>query len=166
MIAAILAAAAVPSLFGVQVGAPLQLPRCASRYAPPTDSICWWDATPGAVLLHFGTGPLPFAVNGAPVVILDGGNVASVIIHTAGLQSQDETYSALRAKLGRPFNETRTPVTNLMGVRATRIAAKWIFPGGSVRFNGFDGDDATTGGVYMSTYAYDDKQARHTANAF
>jgi len=161
------AAEAGPTVFGVQLGEPLNVPECpkdaSGHYALITtnrDSVCALRKN----VIHKAWGSddidIEFPNNAAPdyvklesfsVSLIDGA-VESIAFATNGLSSQVSVLHALDEKFGKPSRLQREIVQNEFGAKFSRVNATWNRPGLRIELEGATHTD--WGRVEISTARY------------
>lgn len=153
MMALLFAAAAVPAaaaqdrtVFGMELGARFNLPKCGPGEGSYPAKRCFTEtsAAPEAWGGHEYRVFLPSAgtpayVRGELIVAVIGGIVESVHINTWGFEAQFGALSALKKQYGEP---TRISLKTGQGASRSRNRAQlaeWVFSDFSVMFDGVTG---------------------------
>jgi hypothetical protein len=162
------AAQAAPTVLGVEVGAPMTLPRCDLSHSLIVKEDCQTAAAHGAnleIVLSDATTRQASFVRHAEAMVDDQAVVTALIVRTTGVYSQDEVMRALIAKFGRPqahrIDRPRDRLTSTFkGVRA-----RWERDGLIVTFDSAVGglDD---GEVAVMTPAYAKARAATAVTGF
>ena len=153
--------APVPTVLGIQIGAPPTLPEC-----PPNGS-GWYNVialkfdclTPDEgdpnhrtlwlsddTQAHAGFARVPITLT------MDGDNVVGMLISTTGVESQNDAARALTAKFGKPTHFIIDRLQNRMGARFTGVRASWVRPDVVVYFDSTS-DDLDNGEIDVQTPA-------------
>lgn len=140
------AAANATTVFGIKLGAPLQMPECGySRidastviFRPATHGRCYQiETTTGRTRARADDSLLvswaqpPGIVTGGAFVQLVAGKVAGLGVNTSGIETQRSDYAALVRKFGRPTRKALVPMGNAMGATFDAIRATWNLPNGT-----------------------------------
>jgi len=160
----LIAAAALPSVFGLQLGAPISLPECKivpglsiKAYAVDQTAPCWESpiVLSGDVL---PSTPIDFPAASAPLIVKNAriyalpidGKVESIMFLTPGAGAQSLVMAELRKKFGPPSSETTSTVGNALGATFNAIDARWTIAGAEVRYRGV-ADRIDSGEVTIDT---------------
>jgi hypothetical protein len=140
------------TVLGMELRAPLSIPECGVEgmfKAPkaPESGACYVRDTVRDAKGHFAapTGPLAndgmeirFAFNSRPSIAagkvrasLREGNLASVVVFTGGMGSQENDLKLLTEKYGQPIRITRPSYQNAYGARFEGMQAEWELPSGT-----------------------------------
>jgi len=134
------AAAAGPSVFGLELGHPVALAECPHQAMPVSgrklyelmpSRTCVEDAAPagpasGARTVVFTRTEAPPIVRDARLTLLEvGGALAGVRFATPGESAEDVVLGELTAKYGPPSSIHRERVQNLAGAQADTLTALW-----------------------------------------
>jgi hypothetical protein len=166
---------AITSFMGIPLGSPVtELHECPTQIigAMPQYKIrgtevydlsssglpCWMGTSPGKPM----DGPLVLVVpknsnrpegTGKVYANVLADTIEGVWVSTDGLHSQDNLFAQLQAKFGAPSSVNRSEIQTMMGVKATKITARWVSSNGvTVDFNGMN-DRIDEGSIYVNTKA-------------
>ena len=141
------------AVFGVTVGAPISIQKCATDSGVGTDKECWYrnpytakDSVDVATPLG---APLPMWVRRISVQIIDG-KVEGVHIYTMGADAQQVALRALVAKYGEPNSLSHNDVQTVGGAVLQSIKAYWQTGNVAILFTGID-DNINNGFVRVVT---------------
>jgi hypothetical protein len=160
------AVAADLSVFGINIGKPLDLPDCeqdgkmdllniksACVIGKNTIKKAWGTDD---VSFAFPQEALPSYVKslsmGLGAELIDG-NVESIAFGTNGESVQDDVFSDLKKKFGKPTSFRKVPLQNRFNVKVIGLEARWHKNGIYVEFNGIE-DSIDWGRVEISTDKY------------
>jgi hypothetical protein len=164
---------AITSFMGIPIGAsaselhecPIQIIGAMPQYRIEGNPVydlsssglpCWMGATPGKAMEGPLVSVIPKDINrpngtGEVYAHVIGETIEGVLVNTSGLRSQDDLFAQLQAKFGPPVTILRMEVQTLMGVKATKITAKWVSSNGvTVNFSGM-GDSIDKGSINVET---------------
>ncbi len=160
-------AAPVPTVLGIQVGSPPALPECPRNTSGGYDIVpipfdCWaldrdikdtrwlWLSDTTEAHAEFAKQPIS--------LIMDGDNVAEIVIRTTGIESQQDALQALVAKFGKPTHYNVERLQNRMGARFVGVRVTWARPDVHVYFDSTS-DDLDNGLIDIETPAEDRRDA-------
>ena len=136
------AIAAGSTVFGLGLGAPLDLPQCDKRGRNST--VCWESTSSsrsnqsdllsnGSVTIRFPIGETPSIVSGGALIgqIIDG-NLEGVGFNTRGVNNADFVLAELKNKYGAPSAFVTRVATNGAGVSHKVFDATWRTDGVAV----------------------------------
>lgn len=161
---AITASAADMTVFGLELGKPLNLPICDADsvrkgFWTGVDQPCVYDVSGRSLLdddlghIRYPVRESPDIVRGADVgVVIAGGKLAGVSFVTAGYDSADFVLKRLIEKYKKPSRIDRKVLVNRLGGPVRRLTALWNLPGLTVVFQA-DDDLSGTGMVLIETAA-------------
>lgn len=147
------AATAEPTVFGLALGAALDLPECASEsagghrfYVPANDAVCFehddaddWSkpVVSERISIHFPADQTPrlSSLQTVSCVVIDG-NLQGISFSTRGISDQDFIQASLRKKYGQPSRVAQIKKQNLMGASFSSVVAVWKFSNLTVTFHG------------------------------
>lgn len=143
------AAHAGPSIFGIELAAPLAVRECPSKYGVVKESPCYRRDNKTGPLLNetievvFPSELKPDLTPLSHVAVhaVDGA-AERISFWTHGLSSQDRVYAALVAKFGSPGSVERRAATTRYGAVFDALEASWALP---------DGTTVEMAGVFDST---------------
>jgi hypothetical protein len=138
------AAHAAPTVLGVEVGAPMTLPRCDLSHSPVVKQDCQTPAAHGdnvEIVLSDATTAHAGFVRHAEAVIDDDDLVTALIVRTSGVYSQDDVMHALIAKFGKPQAYRIERPRNRLTSTFKGVRARWERGGLIVTF------DSAAGGL-------------------
>lgn len=156
VVPALAVTAAAPSLYGVTIGKPLGLPRCADDPISKgrAERMCWWssngaDQPEGDLDISFGpTFPVYLYSNLLMVKVTDG-VVARIAVTTDGAEVQQVISNLLKQKFGAPSATRVRQLQNGFGARYNVLSQRWTFKtGADLRYEGTL-DDIERGSIIM-----------------
>jgi hypothetical protein len=159
---------AAPTVLGVEVGAPMALPRCDLSGSLIVKEDCQTPAAHGGnleiVLSDASTAKVSF-VRHAEAVVDDQKVVTALIVRTSGVYSQDEVMRALIAKFGKPQADRIERPRDRLTSTFKGVRAHWERDGLIVTFDSAVGglDD---GEVAVMTPAYAKARAASAVTGF
>lgn len=117
------------SLYGITLGAPLNLPRCGEATVP----VCFFTiadvdvAVLGHAYVHFeGIAPVWWsAANDAVNLTVLEGKVEQIIINTRGAEFQGKAAADLSAKFGAPSKTSTSVMQNQFGAKFNIATSAW-----------------------------------------
>lgn len=144
------ACAADLTVFGFELGKPLNLPECQFKlsgttklYEPIPAQTCTQDPvkidTYGQPVrrIVFSKAEAPDIVKNWQMIALEaGGNLIGLEFFTAGAVSQDLVYQTLAQQYGKPTRKNTSAVGNNFGASAQAISAAWASRQLNVTFDG------------------------------
>jgi hypothetical protein len=151
VVAASAAGAADLTVFGVELGKPVNLPECPYKTA---GGMKLYDVMPQSTCVHdphalngygrparelsFGRDEAPPIVKNWTAFLLedDAGRVIGFHFLTSGVQTQAAVLSQLKEKYGAPTSVTPHTVRTAVGGPFESFDAKWSLPGLVVNFQG------------------------------
>jgi hypothetical protein len=141
-------------VFGLQIGAELNLPECERTRLSKNSFIyryndrlwCYQrldkgkDGTPvvnETIEIKFPFGDRPQIVSGLSLIgqVMDG-KLEGIGFNTLGLTNADDVLQKLTEKYGKPSSSAPYEVQNRMGAKFTSVLAVWNFSNLVVAFNG------------------------------
>lgn len=115
-------------LFGLTLGAPLQLPQCDFQLLPKMPT-CVAKARGGSSEdreIHFAMSEAPDMVRaGVAYPFERDGRMLGIFFETDGVNNQHAVLDALEKKFGKPTSVVRRDVGNLAGARFGALGARW-----------------------------------------
>lgn len=142
----ILAAAALPSIMGIQLGAPITLPECvrmrgamSEHYDPGQSEECfeYYNERPGEafVFVNMPISKTP-SISGFNkyTVALIGGTAQSLSISTLDHNRADYIVAQLSAKFGNPTTDEPDEVV-IQHIALTGRRVEWVRPGFTVQYD-------------------------------
>ena len=143
----------LPSLFGLQLGAPISLPTCAYYNNDPS---LGYDMVPKQMCIElptvkngelYPTSRVWFEPEHAPAIVKNwqmlavpiNGQLAGLRFYTSGLSIQNAVLVELTNKFGKPTSVSNHALQNSMGATFSAIDARWVRPGFSVHLDGVKG---------------------------
>lgn len=119
------------SVYGIQLGQPLQLPEC--RGSRP--GICYERTGGPSVLVHFPVEQSPRIVKaGVLAALLVDGRVEGIGIDTPGISTAEEALQTLQAKYGEPHTLVHGSAYNRLGAKMETVTATWHLSNLTVRY--------------------------------
>jgi len=149
------AAYAAPTVLGVEVGAPMTLPRCDLSSSLVVKEDCQTPAAHGGnveIVLSDATTAHAGFVRRAEAVVEDD-MVSALIVRTSGVYSQDDVMHALIAKFGKPQAYRVDRPRNRMTSTFKGLRARWERDGLIVTFDSAVGS-LDSGELDIMTPAY------------
>ena len=141
------AAAEDMTVFGIPLGARLQIAECEKRIVGTTTvystatAVCFQrlgsqDAVQAtkpieneSILIKFPvTEAPPVMSGGAAVGLVMDGNLEGVAFNTRGVDSQDQVLDVLTQKFGKPTSRVPKQVQNTLGANFDVLDARWTLP--------------------------------------
>jgi hypothetical protein len=120
------------SVFGIELGKPLVLPKCSSDPLVGNKKMCvrnYWQEfrlyDKKVRIISFGKEVFPAYTRGALIPLEIDGNVEGIEIQSGGVSDQESMYQALCAKYGKPTKVEKTVVKNRIGAFFDAIDAEW-----------------------------------------
>jgi len=147
------------TVFGVELGARLNLPKCGPSEGSYPARRCFketataikpWGHEYHVYLPSAGT---PAFVRGELIVSVVDGVVASVHINTWGFEAQYGALTALKKQFGEPTRVSLKEGRNASRTRNRAQVAEWDFSDFSVTFDGVTGS-IDWGQIKVSTHRY------------
>lgn len=128
-------------VFGIVVGSPINIPKCAEDNGVGTNKECWYrnsyTADGDVEIATPRSAPLPSWVRRISVQIIDG-NVEGIQIYTMGSDVQQDVLQALLAKYGKPTELDHKDMQTLGGATFKSVSAYWQSGSIAVLFSGVD----------------------------
>jgi len=161
----------IPTVFGVQLGKPIQSVPCSgwpekvACLSAPLDKQGLPKARGGEISMLFPTASMPRWVTGPSVRLeLVEGSVEKITIYTPGTSEQQQALTDLITKFGPPSKQEIKPMQNGFGAQFDVVDATWQRADWRVWFAGslsrFD-----TGVVVISTKRWDDESSKRRETA-
>jgi hypothetical protein len=132
------AASAAPSVLGVEVGAPMTLPKCDLSRSLIVKEDCQTAAAHGGnveIVLSDATTAHAGFVRHAEAVIDDDDVVTALIVGTSGVYSQDEVMHTITARFGKPRTYRIERPRNRLTSTFKGVRARWERGGLIVTFD-------------------------------
>lgn len=158
------------TIFGLAVGAPIQLPECPkyeflgrieyrSVVVDPT-CISVWPATKSAIDLTHGTIFISFPIREQPSIAsgeingyVEQGKLVGLRIFTRGIKLQHYDLEQLIEKFGPPTSKSTISARNRLGATFDVLTATWKLADLSVAFFASDGSSLDRGIIEILTPA-------------
>lgn len=141
------------SVFGYQIGKPLDLPECSVQLATPQGDKIYFasqqttclEAQPNhgetwRTVLHFSEKDAPaFVKDRRASPVLSHGVLIGLDFSTYGIQYQSTVFAELTEKYGKPIKLVKSKLQNGFGAKFESIHAQWLQKTGlKVTFDGAD----------------------------
>ena len=149
-------ASAEPTIFGLELGKALTLPKCpiSPRFNDVDlfgqTAICVWERGAKTSIV-FPNDKRP-AIGKSPSIgaTVKDGILQGLTIYTFGAASQESVFAALQEKFGKPSKVSKAQAQNLYGAQFNNINALWEQPSVTVEFWGVE-TKVDTGVVWIET---------------
>lgn len=156
------ASAQTISIFGFELGRPLNLPECVFKtvagmklYEVIQPATCAESATTingykqPVRRIVFSQAETPTIVKNWNAIPLEvDGNLVGLHFFTPGASAQQLALDQLTSKFGKPTARKSYPVQNVMGAKFDAISAQWRSPSVQIAFEGIR-DKIDTGEIYI-----------------